>query len=168
MYSASDLVGGAVSMRSKVRFLIIVLVLLLVTACTNDAIKEESPFPEVQEPYTAEKATLNGDVVNIFEKIANLEKWEQFIKNVNGKIKDQVRITQYTIEGDPIFYELVYDGNTIQYTYDNSLDINGADSGRPSTLCKRIGTKQNESGHEYYSLLECDNDTSNTFWFIKK
>lgn len=157
-------------MRSKAWFLITVLMLSLslVTACTNDTVQVASVFPEIQEPYTAEKATLNGDVVNIFEKIVNPEKWEEFVKNVEANIKDQVRITQYTIEGDPIFYELVYDGNTIKYTYDNSLDINGSDLKRPSTACKRIGTKQNESGHEYYALMECDNATSNTFWFPKK
>lgn len=98
----------------------------------------------------------------------NEEKWKQFLHNVDAQTADQVRITQYTIEGDPIFYELIYNGDSIKFTYDNSLDINGHDLNRPSASCKKFGTKQSENGQEYYSLVGCDNETGKFFSFPKK
>jgi hypothetical protein len=157
-----------VPIKRKTHFIFISCFLLLITACTSNSQPDPSPFPEVKVPYSSEIAEQNGDVVHIFDKVLNEEKWKQFIHNVNEKSKDQVRITQYTIEGDPIFYELVYDGDNIKFTYDNSLDTNGSDRKRPSTLCKKIGTKQRETGHKYYSLVGCDNNTGDSFWFPKK
>lgn len=123
----------------------------------------------VNEPYAPEEAAKNGDIVNIHGTFLNLDKWDGFLRNVEDKKEDRVRLTQYTIEGDPIFYELVYDGETIRYTYDNSMDTYGADSGRPVTGCTGIGSQSNESGQAYYALTGCDNrDTGNTFWFPKE
>lgn len=139
------------------------------TACSGNSQRaNNSPFSEVKAPYPSEKAVENGDVVHIFDKVMNEEKWKQFIRNVNTKLKDQVRITQYTIEGDPIFYELVYDGDNIKFTYDNSLDSFGHDLNRPSASCKKFGAKRSEDGQKYYSLTECDNDNGNYFYFPKK
>lgn len=81
---------------------------------------KQSAFPEPTKPYRYEQAIKNGDVVNLHGKISNWERWEQFIKNVDQQKADQVRITSYTTEGDPIFEELVYNGNGIEYAYDDS------------------------------------------------
>ncbi|WP_420869630.1 DUF4362 domain-containing protein [Cohnella ginsengisoli] len=63
--------------------------------------------------------------------------WNLFLANVDNGMPSQVRITQYTDEGDPILYELVYDGaEAITYTYDNSRDGFGSETGRRSTVCR--------------------------------
>ena len=79
----------------------------------NDQQTEKPGFPEVKKPYTPELAAQNGDVVNVHGTYTNAERWTQFIDNVNSTVKDKVRVTQYTIEGDPILYELTYNGETI-------------------------------------------------------
>lgn len=155
-------------MIRKLHWIAIICFLLLMTACSGNSQRNNSPFPEVKAPYGSEISAQNGDVVHIFDKVMNVEKWEQFLRNVNAQTADQVRITQYTIEGDPIFYELIYDGDSIKFTYDNSLDINGSDLNRPSASCKKIGTKRSEDGQEYYSLIGCDSDNGNFFDFPKK
>jgi len=129
---------------------------------------KESAFPEVTKPYRSEQAIQNGDVVNLHGKYSNMEKWHRFLKNVEQNKEDKVRITQYTIEGDPIFYELVFDGKVIHYTYDNSMDAYGSDSGRPSTSCTGMGSKKAEQGQDFYALTGCDSDTGDTFWFAKE
>jgi hypothetical protein len=145
------------------------LATILLSACTNsNGHRNESSFPKVTKPYRAEQAAQNGDVVNVHGKYSNMDKWHQFIENVKGNQEGKVRITQYTIEGDPIFYELIYDGKTIHYTFDNSMDAYGSDMGRPDTSCIGIGTKKNEQGREYYVLTGCDKDTGDTFWFAKE
>ncbi|GIP33541.1 DUF4362 domain-containing protein [Paenibacillus sp. J2TS4] len=154
-------------------FIIFGLASLLLSACgdsnnNGNGQVNNSSFPKVSKPYRPEQAVQNGDVVNVHGKYSNMDKWHQFIKNIEAEKEDKVRITQYTIEGDPIFYELVYDGKTIHYTYDNSMDAFGSDAGRPSASCKVIGTDKNEQGHEYYVLNECNNDIGKSFWFAKE
>jgi PBP1b-binding outer membrane lipoprotein LpoB len=95
-----------------------------------------------KEPYNSETAIENGDIVNIHGNISNLDKFGNFIKNVESGSKDKIRITMYTVEGDPIFYNLNYDGNQIQYTFDNSLDgFRGSENGISSASCSGIGTQ---------------------------
>lgn len=123
-------------------------------------------FPAVSDPYGADQAAANGDIVNVHGKMYNLDKWKLFLENLDKGVPNQVRITQYTIEGDPIFYELVYDGaEAITYTYDNSRDGFGSDAGRPSTVCRGIELEKNKELGSHYKLTGCDNETSHTFWF---
>lgn len=123
-------------------------------------------FPAVSNPYDADQAAANGDIVNVHGKMYNLDKWKLFLANLDVGVPDQVRITQYTIEGDPIFYELVYDGaEVITYTYDNSRDGFGSNAGRPSTLCRGIELEEDKELGSHYKLTGCDSETSNTFWF---
>ena len=87
------------------------LYIVLLTACSDMGEKTvTSDFPKVSKPYRSEQAVQNGDVVNIHGNYSNIDKWNNFVKNVDSNQPDKVRITQYTVEGDPIFYELVYNG----------------------------------------------------------
>ncbi|SDW20988.1 DUF4362 domain-containing protein [Paenibacillus sp. CF384] len=152
--------------------------LLLLTACGRVGSSGQTEggqthgagddFPKVTEPYNPDQAIQNGDVVNLHGKYSNLEKWNQFVKHVKEKQAGRmnVRITQYSIEGDPIFYELTYDGKQIYYTFDNSMDAFGSDLGRPSTTCEGFDTKQNDQGQSYVVLSGCvDQKTADTFYF---
>ncbi|MEK3913500.1 DUF4362 domain-containing protein [Paenibacillus sp. FSL H7-0331] len=148
------------------------LIILLLTACNDSnsqvVYSHESDFPKVTKPYRAEKAIQNGDVVNVHGKFTNLDKWHQFMEGVTTNQAGKVRITQYTIEGDPIFYELTYNGKLIKYTFDNSMDAFGSDLKRPTTNCKAIEKKKSEQGQEGYVLNECENNqTGKTFWFVE-
>lgn len=128
---------------------------------------EPKAFPPVSEPYDADQAAANGDIVNVHGKMYNLDKWKLFLANLDVGVPDQIRITQYTIEGDPIFYELIYDGaEEITYTYDNSMDGFGSDSGRPSTVCRGIELQESKDSGSHYELTGCDNkDTGHSFRF---
>lgn len=127
------------------------------------------PFPAVSDPYKADQAAANGDVVNAHGKMYNLDKWKLFLANLDVGVPSQVRITQYTDEGDPIFYELVYDGaEVITYTFDNSMDAFGKDEGRPSTICRGIELEDDKESGSHYKLTGCDNETSETFWFANE
>jgi len=133
---------------------------------TVTPLAKQEAFSAVSDPYDADQAAENGDIVNVHGKMYNLDKWKLFLANLDVGVPDQVRITQYTIEGDPIFYELVYDGaEVITYTYDNSRDGFGSNAGRPSTMCRGIKIEEDKELGSHYKLTGCDSDTSNTFWF---
>lgn len=101
-------------------------------------------------------------------KYTNAERWTEFTSNVKSEVNDKVRVTQYTIEGDPILYELTYNGEAIKFVYDNSMDNFGVDSKRPQASCKGIEVKKHDNGKEYYALTECDNEKGEYFWLEKE
>lgn len=126
-------------------------------------------FPKTEEPYSPDKAAENGDVVNLHGNYSNMDRWQHFLKSLEDNQPDHVRITQYTIEGDPIFYELIFDGEEIKYTFDNSMDgYGGQGKGVQSTLCKSMEKKkQDESMRgDSHVLKGCaSEEIGDTFWF---
>lgn len=97
----------------------------------------------------------------------NIDKWDRFLENVKNKQKDQVRITLNSVEGDPIFYELKFDGKLLKYTYDNSSDkFGGTGKGRQSTVCTGIAVASDEGNGDYHILTGCKSESiGQTFRF---
>lgn len=126
-------------------------------------------LPKVEKPYPPEKAVENGDIVNLHGKYSNLDVWQDFLKNLEIKKPDTVRITQYSVEGNPIFYEFFFNGKQIEYTFDNSMDAYaGQGKGRQNTLCNGIikkKVKESATG-ELFVLSGCaSEEIGNTFYF---
>ncbi|OOE14340.1 DUF4362 domain-containing protein [Fictibacillus arsenicus] len=90
------------------------------------------------EAYNLNEAKKRGDVIWGYEDY-NIERFRDFLANTNAKKKDEIRITSYTMEGDPIFKDLVFDGEKFYYTYDNSHDgYAGQDKGIYKDICSEI------------------------------
>ena len=104
--------------------------------------------------YTPDQAVANGEIVNLHGRLTHLDKWEAFVEQVNEGIPGEAHLVDYTIEGDPIFRDLLFDGQAIQYTYDNSMDGFGTPERRIS-FCKSL-----EQDGERYTLSKCDGDES--------
>lgn len=77
--------------------------------------------------YNYDKAVKNGDVVMGVSRLANVDKFHSFIKHVENRQPDKIRITAYTLEGDPIIFDLDFDGNIIKCTTDNTRDLYSID-----------------------------------------
>lgn len=111
--------------------------------------------------YSPEQAAENGDVVEGMDGIKNLDRWKKFVGNVEAGRPDSVHLTSYTVEGAPIFYDLRFDGETIAYTYDNTMDGFGTPA-KQYAFCQGLG-KSEERG---YALTDCDNENAaGTFFF---
>ena len=99
------------------------------------------------------------------EITSNLNKLEKFIQNVENGNEDKIRIVRKTIEGDPIFDTLDYNGENIKYTYDNSQDkFGGSDKGETNTTCADLDSEITEKGIKY-SLIDCSSDIGKYFDF---
>jgi hypothetical protein len=124
-------------------------------------------LPKVEKPYSPEKAIQNGDIVNLHGNYSNMDVWQKFLKNVETKHSDAIRITQYSVEGDPLLYELFFDGRQIDFTFDNSMDAYaGQGKGRQRTFCTEIKKKKFESIGESYILSGCaSEEVGNIFHF---
>lgn len=72
--------------------------------------------------YDSEQAVKNGDVVQTIGRVENFDVWEEFLEAVEQSRPASVQRVGYTIEGDPIFDNLNFEGKTINYVSDNTLD----------------------------------------------
>lgn len=104
--------------------------------------------------YPSEVAIKKADVVDVHGKITNLARFEQFIVNFKNQQKDFVRVTSYTIEGDPVFQELEIKGKLIDYSYDDTADRFAASGGGKQTQCLGIEKEVAEKNIKYY-LSKC-------------
>ncbi|MGG0291381.1 DUF4362 domain-containing protein [Bacillus pacificus] len=99
-----------------------------------------------------------NDVIVKGEGTSNLDKFEQFVLNVDQGKVDKIKIVHYTHEGDPIFQTLGHNENDILYVSDNRKDqFAGDNKGLYRDSCKSIVKDQRESGITY-RLIDCTNE----------
>ena len=94
------------------------------------------------------------DIVDKHGEVANFERMEEFLSNIEWQSEDHIRIVHYTVEGDPIIQEVDFDGVIFTYVYDNTHDKFGSPEVTTST-CTELKTKE-DSGMTNYVLLGCD------------
>jgi hypothetical protein len=122
---------------------LITIVFVLLSACQ----REQS----THKPY---EPTAN-EVVETHGGLENIKRLDQFVKNMNSGKKDKVRLIRYTIEGDPIYYDLTYDDSKFTIKRDTREDQYG--QGEVNTyLCKSI-QKQESTTSTKYIVEECPN-----------
>lgn len=101
------------------------------------------------------KPPAKNEIRDVHGSLDNIARLDTFVKNVKNKIKDKVRLTQYTTEGDPIFNDLTYNGRKINLKFDSSNDQFGGGEVK-SYSCKDI-VKQESDTETKYLLEECPN-----------
>jgi hypothetical protein len=114
--------------------------------------------------YSPEQSEQNGDVVIGADGKVRGDAWKRFADNVKGHAPDEVHITAYTVEGAPIFYDLRYDGESIEYRLDNTRDAFGS-AAKEVEYCGGLEERPAERGTEY-RLTACGadrNEPSKTF-----
>ena len=105
---------------------------------------------DLPKDYSREDAIANGDYVYTSKGYANEDKMTAFLDSVNAKKSAVIRITQYTVEGDPIIADVVFDGSIFTVRNDTTRDKFG-----PQELTQS----------EYRNLLE-HQDQGTTFMFL--
>lgn len=85
-------------------------------------------------------------IVTNYNAVYHIEELDNFIKNVENNIPDEIRIIQYSIEGEPILTNLEYKDNKFVLKLDNRRD------GYISEQDKKIIT--NEYNAEEYKLIK--------------
>lgn len=80
-----------------------------------------------EEPQQTKKADKvnSGEIIISYSGIENADRFHEFTKRIAKHEKDEIRIMQRTIEGDPIYQNVRFDGQDYQYTHDNREDAYG-------------------------------------------
>ncbi|MCT8138493.1 DUF4362 domain-containing protein [Anaerobacillus sp. CMMVII] len=146
-------------MNQILRLTFLLLFLVLLSACGNgDEIQTNiigNPVHTDSNPYSSEVALKNGDIV-LGSSIQNLEKFYEFITNMEVGEPDAIRVTSYTNEGAPIYQNLVFN-EKIEYTIDFTQDplFSNKPESIQTTTCDRI-VKKLDSDNEAYVLSGCE------------
>lgn len=111
-------------------------------------------YDSQSQSYTSKEAIKKEDVVQTGNTVYNFERFKQFLKNYHNKKSDQMRVTGYTLEGDPIFIDLTVDGENIHYSYDNSNDKYGSKE-IVKDVCHKIVQKKNGQRKMEYLVTDC-------------
>ncbi|CAG9607205.1 DUF4362 domain-containing protein [Pseudoneobacillus rhizosphaerae] len=135
-------------MVKKCLTFILISVLMILSACgTNSSVKEQG------QASNNLNSVGSNEIVNMHGNVKNLNRLDFFVENVTAKKSDEVKITHYTIEGDPIYDTVTFDGKQLKITNDNSEDKFG--SGEIFTYtCKNLTKNESETGLEYL-LIDC-------------
>lgn len=116
------------------------------------------PEAELPAVYPKELAINNGDVVFISQNQSfNEEQVTEFIANVANSKNDWIRIVRFTLEGDPIIQQLVYNDGELNHTIDSTRDKFGAGEKKEYVCSSIVGTSGNLNGEHYtdYTLTGC-------------
>jgi len=108
--------------------------------------------------YDSETAAKNGDVINMHGPVYNFPRFERFLDNIDAKERASVRITNYTLQGDPTLYNLSFDGFLFNLEIDRSKNKDRGDS--PTKVNISCSELVSEEGQQLftYTLEGCQPD----------
>lgn len=109
--------------------LLLSLLLAIVPACSNEKIPKEENKPE---EFVAEAMT-KGYYVNRHGDIANEGVLPDFITKVENGTDARMSMIVYSIEGDPIVSEYIYQSNILVVKTDTRYDRYGPNNVRTET-----------------------------------
>ena len=143
--------------------LLLLPICLILISCIDNSEVIDSPVIEVSSStYTHS----DEDIIDKLGEVTNLQRFVDFVLNVNGKLHDKIRIVSYTTEGGQILKDLVFDGNNIMYTIDSTRDHYGQQL-VTATTCQSI-EKIESSELTVYKINECEEELDNYLLVIKK
>jgi hypothetical protein len=135
-------------------FIVLFTSTLILSACgTNPTEKEQGKAEEPAE-------VVSNEIVNMHGNVKNMKRLDLFVENVEAKKSDEIKITHYTIEGDPIYDSVTFDGKGLMITHDNTEDKFG--SGEIYTFTCITMTKNESETKLEYMLNECKAPDGNT------
>lgn len=86
----------------------------------------EISLGDLPNPYPPEEAVSNGDYVNLHGQISNESKMTEFLEAVAEGRPAAIRTVNYTVEGDAIIGDIVFDGDKFSVSCDTTRDAFGA------------------------------------------
>ncbi len=128
-------------------------------------------FAGTDRPYTdymydtppkEEMLSEIGAVIDVHGKVKNIKALDRFVDNFNASKTDKVTVVSYTIEGDPIIFQLIYDGEKITYYSDTRQDKFGQQS-----VIKQELMSIRKSGNEYILSGETIGTENKEFVFLQ-
>jgi hypothetical protein len=101
----------------------------------------------------------NADVIDIHGNVSNLYKMDDFVKSVKAHENTSIRISHYTVEGDPIYHNIKYLSDKFELQYDTTHDKFGV--GKVTTYSCGNFEKTETNTEMKYTLNGCSGEAKN-------
>jgi Domain of unknown function (DUF4362) len=98
------------------RWIMAIASLVCLAACSQDT----GPQTDRAEKEHADEVVIGHNAIE------NADRFQAFSKRVSQQQKDEIRIMQRTIEGDPIYQNVRFNGKEYEYTHDSREDAYGS------------------------------------------
>jgi hypothetical protein len=136
--------------KRNVLLLAVSLVSLMAAGCGKNG-----PAVDGDKAGGRESGSGRSEVVNIHGSVSHLDRMDAFVEKASRGENASVRVTQYTIEGDPIYFDLTAKEGRIDAGYDTSKDKFGGSGPKVTTYsCARIERTETTTSLAY-TLREC-------------
>ncbi|MGN7477341.1 DUF4362 domain-containing protein [Solibacillus silvestris] len=86
------------------------------------AAKYGKPFKQLLDTKTGDR----NHVIDRHGQLENVEQFERFLADIEVNRQTAIKVTRYTIEGDPIYWTAKYDGEQFDIEIDNREDAFGS------------------------------------------
>ena len=126
----------------------------ITTSKETSSLEQSSSNIQSKTPIV-DKKTQSNDIQSPIEDTNQKNRFNQFIANSKGSVRDNIKITYYTLEGDPIISELSFNGQNFEVTVDTTKDRFGQRTINKLT-CTKIEQEEKDS-IVYYELTGCPN-----------
>ncbi|MFJ7934524.1 DUF4362 domain-containing protein [Sporosarcina sp. NPDC096371] len=141
----------------KINIIFCLFISFLIAGCQNS---ENSTIKNLEQNNIPDYTPGSEDIIGMNGEIENIERFKEFLNNVEKGKNDNIRVVIYTVEGDPMLHELEYDGEVIKSTTDTRRDKFGEGS-IINTTCTSIEVVETTERTDY--ILEgCENGLDNT------
>ena len=114
---------------------------------------------EFAKPFKELLLTKTNDKKQVIERLGQLENeelFEQFLKDIEAHNETILEMTRYTIEGDPIYWSIEYDGEQFAIEIDNREDAFGSKTVE-NYQCTKLDEAVTGSLIDY-NFTDCDGD----------
>lgn len=141
-------------MNSKIKLSVIVMLCMnLMCGCKSKKMDYHVElenlsldYYSVKKDYDFDNAIKDGFVVYSLDKTHNEKNIEEFYDNYLNNKNDSLTIVQYTIEGDPLVIEYVYQDNKLLVYEDYTRDKYGSIKEVTVKEIKNIELQKDENG----------------------
>lgn len=150
------------------KLMILAVSVLSLAGCDNGQTNTSAPQTNEEKQTDPAFSPLPADdVIEVASsgEIENLNRFHTFLENTDAKEVDHVQIRHFTTEGDPISWDIQFDGSVFQSILNSSRDQYGS-GGIAEVVCDELIETKTAEGTEYL-LVGCENGQENhllTVW----
>ncbi len=114
----------------------------------QDIVKKYGDIRDIHSDYSKDKAIEDKVYVSTYDEVYNKEIIEKFYESYKNKQECFIRIMAYTLEGDPIITDVLYDKDKVYVVVDDRRDGYASEGNVTLKVFDKFGVEKDRG--EYY------------------
>ena len=133
----------------------------------QDIVKKYGDIRDIPSDYSKDKAIEDKIYVSTYDEVYNNEIIEKFYESYKNKQECFMRMMRYTIEGDPIITDVLYDKDKVYVVEDNRRDGYASEGNITLKVFAKFGVEQEQDKY-YWIAYNGDNNEveDDNYWSL--